>query len=199
MTIALHETGEFGPLVATTPVALTVTTDRLLSIDEWSEIGRRLGVAANSASWLIGDWMALGERVYGSTYGEGQAITGLASGTLMNLASVCRAVESSRRREDLSFSHHVAVAALAPWAQDQWLSLALREGLSVMRLRARIQGDRELPAPSPARLRLTASPERALMWQEAAADLGLEFEDWAGRALDAASRIPTALEIEPAA
>lgn len=169
------------------------------TMEELAEAGRILGRVANGASWWIGDWMLLAERTYGSTYTQGQAITGLAYGTLANLAAVCRAVESSRRHESLSFAHHAAVAPLAPWAQDQWLALAEREGLSVLRLRARIQGDRELPAAAPARLRLTVDPDRAHIWQEAAADLGLEFEDWAAKALDAASRIPATLEVEPAA
>lgn len=178
---------ELGQLVRVTPTGLAMAVARDLSIGEWSEIGRHLGVAANSASWLVGDWMALGERTYGSTYSEGQAITGLASGTLANLASVCRAVESSRRRENLSFGHHATVAGLAPWAQDQWLTLAEREGLSVMALRARIAGDRELPGPSPARLRLTAAPERAERWKQAAERAGVEFDEWAARALDEAA------------
>lgn len=178
---------ELGQLVRATPVALEVTTGRDLSIGEWSEIGRQLGVAANSASWLIGDWMALGERTYGSTYTEGQAITGLATQTLMNLASVCRAIETSRRRETLSFGHHAAVAALAPWAQDQFLALAEREGLSVMVLRLRIHADRQLPVAGPARLRLTAEPERAERWKAAAEEAGLGFDEWAANALDQAA------------
>ncbi|MFL5911426.1 MAG: LmbU family transcriptional regulator [Gaiellaceae bacterium] len=157
------------------------------SIAEWSEFGRQLGVGANRVSWLIGDWMALGERVYGSTYAEGQKITGLAYQTLMQLAWVCKSVESSRRREDLSFSHHVEVAGLAPWAQDQWLGLAEREGLSTRELRARIQGDHELPEAAPARLRLTAAPERAERWKAAAERAGVGFDEWAANALDRAA------------
>ena len=48
-------------------------------------------------------------------------------------AALCRAFEISRRREVPSFSHHAAVAALAPVKQDTLLDQVEREGaLSVI-------------------------------------------------------------------
>jgi hypothetical protein len=43
--------------------------------------------------------------------------------TCMNAAGVCRAFETSRRREDLSFQHHAEVASLAPAEADALLIL----------------------------------------------------------------------------
>ena len=53
----------------------------------------------------------------------------------MNLGSVARSVETSSRNEVLSFSHHVAVAALEPEDQRKWLSKAEIGRWSVNKLR----------------------------------------------------------------
>lgn len=174
-------------LVKTTPTSLELAGKNLLSIGEWSDVGRSLGRLGNAALWWVGDWFAIGERTYGSTYSEAMAITGLAYQTLRNVTSVCQSVELSRRRDNLSFGHHAEVAALAPWAQTQWLDLAEAEGLNRDQLRLRIRGDAQLPAAAPFRLTLTAPQERAARWQAAAESEGLEFIDWATGVLDEAA------------
>jgi hypothetical protein len=50
----------------------------------------------------------------------------------MNAAGVCRAFETSRRREDLSFQHHAEVASLAPAEADALLILL---GVQILALR----------------------------------------------------------------
>lgn len=162
--------------------------ERSLSIAEWSEIGRRLGESANGLMWCIGDWMLMGARNYGSTYTEAEAITGFAYQTLANAAWVCSKL--SFRKEKLSFGHHAAVAALSADEQERWLERALAEGLTREQLQDRLRAPRSLETVSVATLRFTVAPERAQQWQEAAADLGLEFEEWAGRVLDEASMVP---------
>ena len=47
-------------------------------------------------------------------------------------------VDNSRRREELSWSHHREVAALPPAEADELLGLAEREGLSTRELRAEV-------------------------------------------------------------
>lgn len=172
-----------------------------LDYDAWCEMGKKISRFANASAWWIADWLHFGQWEYGSKYREAVAATGYDEQTLMNMASVAGKVEISRRREKLSFGHHAAVAGLDADAQDAWLIRAEAEGLSVMALREQVRGQRALPSPTPTvvTLKFSAPPERAHIWQEAADDLGLEFEEWAARALDAASRVPSALEIEPAA
>jgi hypothetical protein len=66
----------------------------------------------HGVSWWIGDWWAFGEQ----RYGDRKAITeaddwdGPAFQTCADAAMVCRAFETSRRREVLSFTHHAEVA-----------------------------------------------------------------------------------------
>jgi hypothetical protein len=56
----------------------------------------------------------------------------------MNYARVAKAITTSRRREVLSFSHHVEVAGLDDKSQIRWLERAERERLSVHALRGLI-------------------------------------------------------------
>lgn len=193
MTMALELREDGTTDLGTTRVVATSTSLRLKSeavsatMAELAEVGRRLGAVKDALPWWIGDWFVMAETTFGSTYTDAEKITGLGYQALADIAYVCRAVDFSRRRENLSFTHHREVAPLAPWAQVQWLDVAESEGLSAMRLRARIAGDRELPEAAPAHLRLTAAPERAERWKLAAERAGVEFDQWAADALDKAA------------
>ena len=63
----------------------------------------------------------------------------LAYGTLANYKYVCAKIPFSRRREQVSFSHHKEVASLTPDLQSYWLDLAADEDLSTLALRGRIE------------------------------------------------------------
>lgn len=107
------------------------------SFEEWVEAGRNLASANKVLHWWIGDWWAAGSHRYGERAKvAAQGIFGREFQTLANLASVCRAFTTSRRREHLSFSHHAEVAALSPTKADSLLERAEREGWSVRDLRA---------------------------------------------------------------
>ena len=119
--------------------AIGLGIDDTVSQEEWSELGqvlRRLDVALQ---WLIGDWMVYGERVWGYTYEQVALSFGYEVSTLYNYTSVARKVSFSRRRENLSFGHHQAVASRTPDEQAHWLALAEEEGWSVARLRASLK------------------------------------------------------------
>lgn len=85
---------------------------RDLSYEEWESVGAELGKVNQACQWWIGDWINYGEKKYGQTYEQALAITGLAKQTLMDIASVCRDFETSRRRE-VSFRHHVETQSLS--------------------------------------------------------------------------------------
>lgn len=119
-----------------------------MSFEQWQDAGQQLQRIARSVNWLLGDWIAYGEHSFGETYTQAIEQTGLETQTLMNIASVSRRVEASRRRETLSWSHHEAVAALEPPEQERWLAEAETEGYTVKRLRARVAGvERDAPDP----------------------------------------------------
>ena len=72
-------------------------------------------------------------------------VLGMSEHTLVNRRWVCSRVPPARRRPELSFSHHDAVASLGPREQRRWLSEALEQGWSRERLRAALRDSGALP------------------------------------------------------
>jgi N6-adenosine-specific RNA methylase IME4 len=92
-----------------------------LTFERWKDIGEQLKLAESSVSWWVGDWLAFGEKKYGEMYQEAMDVTGAAYQTLANAKYVSDQIEISRRRENLSFSHHAEVASLEPAIADKLL------------------------------------------------------------------------------
>jgi hypothetical protein len=94
-----------------------------LSLDDWAAVGQELGKQQQRLRWYIGDWW----NHPGHSYGERRALvesedwSGPAYGTCANAGTTCEKFELSRRRESLSFSHHVEVADLPPNLADKLL------------------------------------------------------------------------------
>ena len=84
-----------------------------LAHDDWLRQGGRLGVGRpGAAGWWIGDWVRYGAATYGQRYAVATRVTGYNDQTLMNMVYVATRFEISRRRENLSWSHHAELAAL---------------------------------------------------------------------------------------
>jgi hypothetical protein len=116
---------------------------RELSYDEWLRHGRRLGVVGRSAAWWIGDWVRYGAGRYGRKYELATRVTGYERQTLLNMVYVSTRFEISRRRENLSWSHHAELAALGVEEQERWLDCATSQRLTVRRLRRELIVARE--------------------------------------------------------
>lgn len=110
-----------------------------LSIIDWIQVGKRLGTIGRGASWWIGDWVNYGNRKFGEKYTRAAQITGYDMQTLMNMSYVALRFNISRRRENLSWSHHAEVAALPPEERDRWLNVAQTRRLSVRSLREELR------------------------------------------------------------
>lgn len=119
------------------PVAWTPSQE--LDANEWAAAGRRIGVIGRSVQWLLGDWIAYGNERFGERYARASRITGYDPQTLMNMVYVASRFATSRRRENLSWSHHEALAALEPSEQDGWLDQAVRHRWSVSDLRGMLR------------------------------------------------------------
>lgn len=120
------------------PLSLDLPTG--LPFDDWVSIGRRLCQGQQAINWHIGDWWAFGDHRYGERAKvAAEGIFGREFGTLMNLAAVARAFEPSRRREVVSFTHHVEAASLSPNEADALLDRAERDHLSTRDLRREVQ------------------------------------------------------------
>ncbi|MGH3797039.1 MAG: hypothetical protein ACRDSP_19365 [Pseudonocardiaceae bacterium] len=108
---------------------------QLLSLDEWLHQGKRFGSISRGAGWWVGDWINYGNSKFGEKYSRAAHTTGYDVQSLMNMAYVASRFDVSRRRSDLSWSHHAEVASLTADQQEHWLWLASENGLSVRRLR----------------------------------------------------------------
>jgi N6-adenosine-specific RNA methylase IME4 len=106
--------------------------------EDFVALAKRLVAAEKHIQWALGNLWIYGER----NYGDGQRLAdeiGVNYKTVRNLAAVVRRFELSRRRDNLSFSHHEAVAALPAPEQDEWLDRAERDDLSVTKLRQAVK------------------------------------------------------------
>ncbi|MEM6283233.1 MAG: hypothetical protein AAF787_13645 [Chloroflexota bacterium] len=115
--------------------------------DDYSELGRVLLKLSGSIQWLLGDWLCIGDnREWGETYEAVADELGYDVKTLQNYASVCRRVETSRRREVLSFGHHDVIAPYAdnPDIQSLLLADAAEKGMSVKTFRQHIKAYKPL-------------------------------------------------------
>jgi hypothetical protein len=134
------------------PSALSLPLDPDLPYDRWATMGRALGLMDRAARWWIGDWLNFGEQRYGERHGQALEDTGLAFGTLRNIAWVARRFPPSRRRDTPAWYMHAEVASLPPEQQDAWLDLVAKEGWNRQQLRESVQQARIAvvePAPLP--------------------------------------------------
>ncbi|MCA1457759.1 hypothetical protein I6F35_32020 [Bradyrhizobium sp. BRP22] len=105
-----------------------------LHIEQWKAIGKRLMTIETGIQWALGDWWVYGHHNYGNRAEAAKKLP-YEFGSLMNLGTVARKFPPSLRNEALSFSHHVAVAALEPNDRVSWLKKAAAMHWSVKRLR----------------------------------------------------------------
>jgi hypothetical protein len=114
-----------------------------VSVEEWQAFGQHIRTMETSIQWIIGDWLAYGERVHGATYQEVAELTGYAYGTLQNLVWVSKQFEISYRYEKLSHTHHQMALSLCDGNVEcalQWLERASSEGWAIKKMVDEIKG-----------------------------------------------------------
>jgi hypothetical protein len=166
-----------------------------MSFGSWQELGCRVALVANCSAWWLGDWLIYGEEAYCDRYQQTIAETSLRYQTLRNYAWVARTFPMSRRRDKLSFGHHVEVAALLDEEQDMWLVRAEQLNWSCNRLRRELRAAKLASARAPIgegaaqtkALRIEVPAERHDRWQSAAGQKNCLVEDWIIATLDRAA------------
>lgn len=128
------------------PTGLVIADD--ISWEEWVHLGGTLSTMEVALHWWLGDRINRGEALFGEKYAQAVQETGRNYQSLVDIAYVAGRVELSRRRDNLTFSHHREVAPLPPAEQDRLLDLAESEGLTIKALRALAREARGLPAPA---------------------------------------------------
>lgn len=133
MTYHLAEDGQFNWAEYATDTSLLLPTG--LPRETWEQVGESLRRIEHSVMFWIADWAAYGER----SYGELAAQTGVSPDTVLEAVRVGNRFPPERRRPDLSFSHHQAVAAMEPDAADALLAEAAERDMSVHHLREKVR------------------------------------------------------------
>ena len=106
-----------------------------LAYSDFEDLCWQLGKIHGAVRFAIGDAIRLGEELYGEEAHQALELLGLSEAGRQEYVRVSSRVPRSRRRRDLSWSHHRAVAALDPPEQKEWLKRASEEQLSHHALR----------------------------------------------------------------
>lgn len=131
-----------GDVAVLTPVSLSMRENA--TFEEWTAAGEHLRAMESGILWWIGDWWHYGDHKYGER--KAQAFDPESDRnrfqTYADAGWVSGKIETSRRHEVLSWSHHREVAALDPPEQDEWLDRAEGEGWTRQELRRRVKDSR---------------------------------------------------------
>jgi hypothetical protein len=97
--------------------------------EEWRRIILGLEGLGTTIQWWLGDALVYGEKRFGpQAYALAVELTGRNASTLRNYAWVAKAFQLQRRRRDLPWSFHQAVAAQDPERQEELLDMAAQWG-----------------------------------------------------------------------
>jgi hypothetical protein len=118
---------------------------RDLTLEEWKALGLHIRKRVDGFQWAIGDFINAGKDEWGDFYSLASEITNYSYSSLRKFAMVSAGYELFRRRNNLSYSHHIE--ALVADNPQQWLELAEEEGWSVRQLRDEINPVKDLPEP----------------------------------------------------
>lgn len=161
-----------------------------LSIASWCQVGERIQTVVDSSAWWIGDWLVYGQTHYVGRYRRAMEGTSLHYQTLRNYAWVARKFEPGRRRKELTFHHHMEVAALTKEEQDHWLDFAARLNWTRDELRRQIRASispaRDQPDTPPVQLNLQLDEIRLERWRAAAEKSNQDLKDWIRSIVDSA-------------
>jgi len=152
------------------------------SFDVWVTIGESLRSLGGGVLWWIGDWLNYGEKNYGSKYTQVMASTDYDYQTLRDAKWLSSKIELSRRRDNLSWSHHQEVAALEPTEQDKLLSDAEANGWTRNQLRTKIRETKHPPNDAPSEDKQIEALQRA--FNKLSPEGRSAFLQWAERQSD---------------
>jgi len=118
-----------------------LTFKRDVSKEEWMDVFKALKQVEGCVQFWIGDCLAYRQQKWGM-YDDIAEETGYDKQALRDIKYVAQNVESSRRNDNLSFTHHREVASLPPEKQELFLNMAVEDKLSVRDLRNKIKKEK---------------------------------------------------------
>jgi hypothetical protein len=95
-----------------------------ITYEQLEAIGVMLKDGRKKIQWAMGEWLIVVEERFPEQFSQAAELLELSETGLMEYIRVASRVPRSVRREDLSWSHHRAVASLEPPEQREWLAKA---------------------------------------------------------------------------
>lgn len=118
-------------------------SDPNISYEQLEAVGALLGRMHQSLRFAIGDYLRMLEERFHEQFSQGAEVLGISEEGMREYLRVSEKVPRSVRREELSWSHHRAVAALEVPEQKEWLERASTERLSHHQLRDALRTEEE--------------------------------------------------------
>jgi hypothetical protein len=126
-----------------TPTGMKIEGD--LTLEQWADIGKKIGRASTAFQLAVGDWLVYGQehfegapalqglerkagRVASDLLDYACTLTGIDRAILSNYAYTARKVACSLRNEQLTYQHYVVLAKLPEPEQTEWVDLATSHG-----------------------------------------------------------------------
>lgn len=110
------------------------------TFEEHEGVGEFIKRSHAASGWWLADWLRYGDsrKDWAAKIDQVVDSTGLSAKTAKNVRAI-GAIDASRRRDDVEFSTHDAVAGLSPAEQERWLAAAAEHGWSQRDLRLQIK------------------------------------------------------------
>lgn len=121
-----------------TRLGLTVGSERP-SLAEYQQAYSKLKMMQDCVQFWIGDLYNAVGREFGEEALQIFDEFDYERRSITNFARICEKIPLARRRAELEFGHHEAVAALPPKDQDRLLNEAIEERETVQQLRRRVK------------------------------------------------------------
>ena len=113
------------------------------SAGEFEALCFMVGHVYKKIRWVAGDLIVKGEEIFGHEVYQLVEALDISADSRAQYARVASAIPFERRRGELTWSHHRAVAALEEDEQDKWLELAVENGWNRGEMDARIHPPKE--------------------------------------------------------
>lgn len=166
---------------------------RELPFNEWRALVEKLLATTERGLWSLGDAWLEGQRLYAKDYHAALEELAGRSRMLQGAGRVSGAFELGRRRGQLTFELHEAVASLDQAEQDAWLDEVERQGWNRQQLQFAFV--EQMPRQPVAALSVRVIEDRYQRVLEAADRRDVDPKAWLIEAIDEKlAREPTALE-----
>lgn len=158
------------------PTGMTAESQTFDSFDKWSRTGEFIRLTNQASQFWWGDWLNIGEDLFGSKASQALEETRWDEETLSVYAWVCKNVPPVNRLIGVPFSHYLQLAKLPHDQQRQWAEQVRDKQWSKRQLKMALNGQDASAEKQCCVLIRCADEKEAESVEEWAADCQYAFE-----------------------